>query len=223
MPPGVLPYYQPPIDPLGPAKRASLLMFIMGPLIFLAGACLVSVPSMLRVMPPNPQLTQTMQQLDEELHGDVDAKLMIGGVFSAVVGVAMLILAFFVRRGGRTACILGAVLAGLLGVWSVMNLLGGLLMGNVGGVCMSALMIASFGLMIAWLIQAIRASGRVTLAQQQYAAQYWQYQQTMQAYANAGYGYGVPPQGQVPVAPAAFQPPPPPPTAQPNPENPPSQ
>jgi hypothetical protein len=215
MQPGVPQYYAAPFDALLPAKRASLMMFIMGPLILLTGACMASVPSMVHMVPPTPEFTQAWQQMEDQLHGNAEIKMIAGGSVSAVIGLAMLILAFFVRGGGRTACIFGTTLVGLLSLYSAMNLLAGLFIGNIPGVCMSVLMFALFGLTLAWLIQAIRASRNVSLAQQQYAAQYWHYQQTMQAYANAGYGYGVPSQGQPPVPQTQIAPPPP------NPETPP--
>jgi hypothetical protein len=50
-------------------------------------------------------------------------------------------------------------------------------------------------LQLVWLISALRAGSQLAMAQQQYQAQYWQYQQNMQAYG----GY-VPPQTPPPSA-----------------------
>lgn len=213
--PPQMPYYAAPVDPLAPAKRASLMMFIVGPLIVLMGGCMLSMPPILRIS-PSPEVEQMRRQVEQELHAPLETVFTRYGAVMVVLGLVILTLAFFVRRAGRTSTVISCVLIGLLGLYSVLNVAGSLLMGNIAGACMSVLMVALFGLMLVWLIQAAIAAGNVHLAQQQYAAQYWQYQQTMQAYANSGYGYGYPSQAPPPAAP---QPPPaqPPSDAQPPP------
>ena len=65
---------------------------------------------------------------------------------------------------------------------------------------------SGFGLLLVWLIQAARASGRIRGMQSQYQQQYMQYQQMMQQYGQTpGYGYGYP----APPPPQAPAPPPP--------------
>ena len=77
---------------------------------------------------------------------------------------------------------------------------------GVGGACVSVLALSMFGLLLVWLIQAARASGRIRGMQSQYQQQYMQYQQMMQQYGQTpGYGYGYP----APPPPQAPAPPPP--------------
>jgi MFS family permease len=204
-PPGVQQYYAAPIDPLRHARRASIFMFIMGPLIFLTGTCMASVLPIIRMAPPSPDTDRLLQTASEQTHGHPEI-FTATGVLLLLLGSGMLVLAFFVRRGGRRSCTVGAVVMGLLAVYFLLNLLSSVVMGNIFAVVFSLLMIALFSMTLIWLIQAIRAAGTIQLAQQQYAAQYWHYQQTMQAHANAGYGYGQPPQAS-PPSPAVQQPP----------------
>jgi len=204
LPPGVQQYYSAPVDPLRHAKRASLLMFIIGPLILLGGTCMLSVPAIIRMAPPGAETDQMLQTIHEETHGHIEL-FSEGGAVAIVLGLGIVILGFFVRRGGSRSCTIGAAVMGLLAAWFLLNLLGCVVMGNIAGVFLSLILVGLFSATVIWLIQAIRASATIHLAQQQYAAQYWQYQQTMQAYANGGYGYGAAP--SPPPAPPAQEPP----------------
>ncbi len=204
LPPGVPQHYAAPDDPLRPAKRASLVMFIMGPLILLGGTCMMAVPAMLRAA-PSPEVEQLRQKLQAQSHMNMDTLMFNTGAVAAVVGLTLLLTGFFVRRGGKQSSIFAFATVFLTDAYLITNMLGCLVLGNVPAACMSALMVGLFSVLLVWLFQAIRASKNVALAQQQYAAQYWQYQQAMQAYAVSGYGYN---QGQVPPPIPSQQPPP---------------
>lgn len=124
-------------------------------------------------------------------------------------GLAFIVLAAFVRRGGLPSIIISVVLIVVMLIGSILPLFDPT--GVAPGLCFTALVIVALGTLLAMLIAAARASGRVTAARQQYQAQYWQYQQNMQAYGT-GYGYGQPQPGMYPPGyqPAAPPPPPPP-------------
>jgi len=188
VPPNVVPYYGPPIDPLRPARRASVLMFIVGPLLL---ACGVIVSSMRWVIPnvPPDQFRQLFQQMQSMSHLSVEeflSDIFREGVVITVIGLGYIVLAVLVRRGGRVPAILASMMTGLV----LLSIAGGILfsitmLGSVQGVCqlvMQLAIAAVFGSLMYLLIQAARASSGIKSAQQRYQAQYWQYQQNMQAY-----------------------------------------
>jgi len=208
-PPNVQPPYYPysgALDVLAPARRASVMMFILGPMLKLCGACVMSMPLMFSMMPQD-KLQPLLNQIQSQCGYPAKVVIPVLGAFIFLPGVAMLILAFFVRRGGRVSAILGCALVGLILLKSVVELLFSFLHPDpnvMGAICLDIFSVGIFGLLFFWLIQAARASSSVQQAQQQYLAQYWQYQQNMQAHS--GYGYAAPPQeGQ------SYQPAPPPP------------
>jgi low affinity Fe/Cu permease len=190
-------YYGAPIDALRPARRASLLMFIVGPVMLLLATCLFSMPAMMNAM-PGPQVDQLRARFAAQSPLSLETVCRVFSVVCAVPGLALIVLAFFVRGGGKIPAVLSCVVVGLIAVVLAINLIGSLAQASdpnvLPGVCFIVVALAVIVLQFVWLIQATIASGRVQLAQQQFAAQYWQYQQTMQAYANAGYGYQTPQQ-----------------------------
>jgi hypothetical protein len=213
MPPNVTPYYGAPPDSHAPAKRASVLMFILGPIILLLGGCFAAMPSMLAMAPPD-QARQMYDQFQNTYHvsaSEINVVFVVIGVVVLLVGLALLIMALFVRRGGKVATILAMVVTGLI----LLNSAGGLLLAllhmtdasALGGLCTNTFVLAIFGLLFVWLTQAFRASGKIRHAQQQYQAQYWQYQQNMQAYMHAQQQGGYPNQGYAQAGPPPVPPP----------------
>jgi hypothetical protein len=193
-------------------------MFILGPLLVLCGSCVMSMPLIFSAMPQD-KLQPMLDQIQSVYNYPAAIVLRVLGGVILLPGIVMLTLAFFVRRGGRVSAILASVLTALILLKSVVEIalsfVHGLDSNAAGAVCVDVLSLALFGLLLFWLIQAIRGSSSVNQAQQQYLAQYWQYQQTMQAHG--GYGYAAPPQeGQAyptppPLPGYQLQPPPPPP------------
>ncbi len=207
-------YYGAPVDALRPARRASLLMFIVGPLILLMATCLFSMPAIMNAS-PTPQVEQLRSKVAAQTSVSFDTLCRAFGAIVCVPGLLILVLAFFVRTGGKVATILSAVVVGLVSLLLILETIGGLVQASdpnaLMGLCVLVPCTAVLILQFVWLIQAAVASGNVQSAQQQYAQQYWQYQQTMQAYANAGYGYQTQPQASPPAAAPASVPPPLPP------------
>lgn len=203
-----LQYYSPPADPLGPAKRASILMFILGGMFMACGTCALGLVALPWDQVP-PEQMQALDQLEIQLGIPAKTAFIILGVIALTPGILFLSLGFFVRRGGKGASITATILTGLILVYLVYELIialmnPGMMQGNgAGGLCLSGLMIGLFTLLMVWLIQAIKASSRVKMMQDQYQAQYWQHQQQQQAY-----GYGYPPQEpNSPAPPPPLQPP----------------
>jgi hypothetical protein len=189
-------HYASPIDPLGASKRASLLLFILGPLGLLLGACLFSMPLLIKAA-PGPQADQLRDKVMQSTHMPAETIFPAMGAIFVVPALLMLIFAFFVRRGNRGATATSCALMGVLLAFWLVNTIGGMFLQPMDarsafGLCINVVLLAVFGLELFWLIAALRGSKNAQIAQQQYAAQYWQYQQAMQAYAYGQQQQGYP-------------------------------
>ena len=127
----------------------------------------------------------------------------VGVILSAVmllVGIAMIVLGVLTRQNSSpaivTGIILSSVMALLAGLFVLVMLVTGLTSPLMFGfACVLALPLALLILNVFWLAQALRARPQLRAMQAQYQSQFWQYQQTQQAYAQQQqpwYG-GVPP------------------------------
>ena len=242
-PPGApgLQYYPPgpPRDPLAPARRASVMLFILGGLGLACGLCIgiaawmvpaEALVEQLRSGPTANQLNQLPPGWTAE--GLARAAYTVAAVLILVSGMTFAILGLLVRRGGRGASITGIVLCTLMMLWILLNLLLGLTqIGRAPAVQIVVMLVfggslvAAAGFTIAWLAQAARAAPLMAWYRQQMQAQYWHYQQQQPAYSQRGapppgygYGYGqAPPSAsqQAPAPPSSdgAPPPPPPPAA----------
>ncbi len=241
LPPNVMPQYgAPPPDLLKPGRRASVLMFVLGGL--LTAVCLLDTVSTLAT--PTSEFAKQMQEMpgaSQQLKftaGQLKAVAIGMESLCILVGLSFAALGMGVRRGGKVSTIAAIVLTvvalAVLGimllagvVFSLQNPLG------VGMVCVLLIPTAILIWLGIWLIPAARALSGMSLAQQQYQAQYWQYQQNMQAYHQqqappTGYPtqayptQGHPPQGYPQAAaPPQAQPPQPPPAPPVDPNSPP--
>jgi len=210
-------YYQPaypaPQDPLAPARRASILMYILGGLVLLGGGCCIGVGILLpSLIEQQPELGAAISNVPGATEQLVQVAFVVFGILTLFLGVAQIILARFVSRGGKGAVITSIIVSILMGLF----LLFGVVQNAFNsaqkpaergmGVCMMCVPLAMLALLIVWLFQAFAAAGRVANIQQQYAQQYWQYYQRQQQYGGGPYQ----PPGQFP--PQMQSPPPPPPT-----------
>lgn len=207
------PYLQPPIDfssyppsgdLLGPARRAGVLMIVLGTLGVLMGACdlgralLISADEIAQQqavfnsmgLPQSPISPETARALGGVLAG-----------LTLLTGLAFVIDGVYVRRGSPTATTLGLVLAGGLGLLAGLIIL--LFVVAAFAVpplaAIACVMAVPLGLLIwafVWLFVASRQGPHLAAARQQYAAQYYHLQQQQQSYAQAGgYGMSSAPQG----------------------------
>ncbi len=124
--------------------------------------------------------------------------IIAGGAL--LFSLLILILAVFVRRGSGAAIITAIVIDSIIILGLGINVIGSLFQAlrnpsALVGVIIVVAMLAGFVLLLAWLIQALRATATIKAMQMQYQQQYWQYQQQQQMY---GYGYAQ----QQPAAPA---------------------
>ena len=121
------------------------------------------------------------------------------------------------RRGGIGSTVAALVLALVLLMILGLALLAMLILGLSQPImfamaCLPGIPFAMLILLCVWLVGALRATRQTSLAQQQYAAQYWQYQQNAQAHG--GYGYAAPQQPLSPLPPPSIPPQSPPPRSE---------
>ena len=200
-------YLPPPPAGSMAARRAGLLMFVLGPVVLLLGGCFFCVAAALPMMAAqSPQQVEDLRaKLTLPPNISLAAFMAVAGVIVAVPGVALLSLAAFVRRGRRWAVVTSLVIAALVLLYVALNVLAALVHvtsdgSNLVGGCLGVAVAAAFGLLVAWLIAALRAGPASTDPYQQYLAQYYHHQQMAQAYAagqggygqGGGYGYAVP-------------------------------
>lgn len=235
------PYQQPPFqrqydyyglpNPLGPARRASVLMFVLCGLGLLCGAFMtlfgvIVTPQFIAQMPNSAQLHEVELQLGISLQ----EMMIIAGIVCLVPGILYGIMGFLVRGGRTGAVVVSIVLTALTLVLILIQVPGAIAKGgdpaSLGAaLCMMGVPLVLCIVLLTTLIKALRAAPNVDAMQQQFQAQYWQSMQQQQA-AQLGYGYGMPPgygyaappnqppapPGQGPVEyQAPLMPPPPPP------------
>jgi hypothetical protein len=202
-------------DPLAPARRASVLMWVLGGLMMLLGVCNVvtafasPMEEVLHRQEAMMPSGQTPPLTAEQFR--IATIAMAGVIF--VIGAIVLTLGSGVRAGRSGAIVGSMVIAGVIELVLALSLLimmiAALKAPALGGfACVFAIPFGLFALLLVWLARSVHAAGRIRAMQQQYAMQYWQYQQQQQAY---GQGYGTPgvpppPQGYVPQPPGYASP-----------------
>ena len=198
-------------DPLGPAKRAGILMYVLGGMTFVSSFCCVGAGvSLPKLMADQPEAFAELQQIPNASMGTIQVAMFVLAGLVFFVGLIMIVLGTFVRGGSKGAIITAMVLTVLtmllLALWLLSSAVHLLAPPGVHslGLCMFLVPLALFGLLLFWLIGAMRAADRAMAGQ--YAMQYLQYaQQQQQTYGQYGY-----PQQQ-PQPPQSQQPPPMPP------------
>jgi hypothetical protein len=215
-------YYQPPPDPLAPAKRASILMFVLGGLSLCCGMCIgifAFIPWQ-QIVASSPDLAQMQSEFDK-LPFTPNMLFAIMAVIALAPGVLYIILGLFLRKGSMIAAITSIVLTLL---WVLMCLLsivtsfarlGAGRMSSAGGgnACVVFVCLALAILLLVWLVQAVKAISNLSLTTSQYQQQYWQYQQGNQMPPIAMPGQQQPPMPPPPTFDNNSPNPPPPPTA----------
>jgi hypothetical protein len=180
-----------------PARRAGVLMIVMGALTLAFGMCsgigLVLpeelVKQQLEIMPATPDRPMTIDSLRRQ--SLISLILLVGA------GIPMIVIGVFVRRAGKAALITGIVIASLAILFLGLSAISALALATrspvmVLSACVTAIPLALFILLLVWLIQAVRGASGLQQMQSAYQQQYWQYQQQQQAYGLPGQGF--PPQ-----------------------------
>ena len=186
-------------DLRAPARRAGILMIVLGVLGVIAGLCLAFFSAFIGsgqyATDPNfREMQAQIQEIESKAGVSAQTIFLVMGIVPLAVGALMGGLGFFVRGGGLIPVVLAMVLDGLLVLMFVFFVLAGLIQGGASGnaqlllgtVCMYGIPLVMVILLFFWLIQALRASSKIELARQQQQGQMWQYQQQQQAYRQPG-------------------------------------
>jgi hypothetical protein len=213
------PYSPPMVDPRAWAlaqphaagRAAALWQLVLGALLFLSGSCVVTAVAVVPDDVINKAIEQQHTVLPPFQNMSPAQELRLGmSIISGlmiVAGGVLLILIFFVRRGGRVSTVFSIVFTSIIAVILLINLVNGLmqLAGNPQVILPLALfggILALCAVTIAKLVAALKASGSAQMQAMQ-QAYYWM----MQHQQAGGYGYGQSAGGPGPSAP------PPPPAA----------
>ena len=181
-PPYAYPTGQTPIDPMAAARRASMLMFILGGLTIFMGLCMGAFAFMDlehlaaqggRPLPPLPQ----------GMSWTVVAGVF--GVIALLAGGMQLVVAGFVRRATTTPIVFGIVMSGLLLLYFLVNTFYGFTKGQPDAGVLSLMAFSIYALQLYFLMQALRNIPILKQMQAAYQAQYWQYVQQQQAYQSS--------------------------------------
>ena len=237
-------YYPQPYPPpqpspdelLAPARRAGVLMIVVGALSVGCGLCTAYHarnfdPGQAGASPEvQQQLQQQISLFETQTGMSFQNVLAAMGIIPLVIGAVVGAVGFYVRTGSFGWTVAATVITAGLLLITLGVLLVGLIQGAAAGpvfalaaTCIYGAPATLLALLMGWLVQAIRAGSHVEAARQRYQAQLWQYQQYQQAYlqqaqqsqppAGMGYHYPMPPALQQP-APGVPPPPPPPPAAE---------
>lgn len=220
-----LPYGQPygvgqAPDALSPARRASLLMFILGGLTLLGSLCCGLVGAMIpNLIAEQPEIMQDIQLPVEVTPNVLQIVMIVLAALIFLYGVLTLVLANFVRRGSKGATITAMILAVLVILYLTLNAVTAAVTQGpraAGGLCAIVIPAAIHILLLVWLVQALKSIPAFRAAQD-YQARYWDYVRQYQAWQQQQQmqqgAQPPPPPGQSPIQPPIQTPPmPPPPT-----------
>lgn len=176
---------------LAPARRAGVLMLVVGGLICAYGLC----NGLTILFAPAERLLE-QNRIFSGAEPQVSAEVFRGlGVFfsltALLIGLAHVGIALPVRKGHRGAITFGIILTCILGAIAGLFLLLALLVSLI----QPMMLIIAFGMLIPvavliwqfiWLLSARKAGTHLINARLHYQQQYAQYQQYQQMY---GYGY----------------------------------
>ncbi len=177
---------------LAPARRASIVMLVLGAITLACGACTAFVGTNLNRMPLQTQAK--LSQLEAQFNGTISFQsIFIGGGIGCglLPGVLLIILGILCRRGGIGVLIPALLLAIFSSLeWGYMVISSIIAIpqsgGAIGVFAATGLCLALAILMLVWIIQALRNSGKLAIARQQQAEQILYYQQ-MQQYQHQQY------------------------------------
>lgn len=219
---------QPDGDIMRPARRASIMLWVLGGL----GAALALCTTGGVWLIPADQLSEMFRKgippEQQANFANVDivkiyrVLVTIFGFIQLVVAAILLATASPVRRGGRAGIVTAIVTCVLILIACVVGFVvilgamafGGPVLSAVFDILLCGLVGAGAGVATLWLSQAFSASKRLL---QQQMMQYWQLQQQQQP--QAGYGYGAAMPAAAPLSAQNWlnlpPPPPPPPPSSP--------
>ena len=192
-------HYQPP-DLLVAARKAGLLVIVLGVLFALFGAC---NGGQALIMSPEDMAAQQAELQKagfpaESSFSPQAIRIMngISGTLILLLGLALIVDGVYVRRGSGVATITGLILTGFLGVITgglvLVFFIAAFAMPLIAG--LGCMFTVPLGLMV-WafvlLIAAARQRPQLAAAQQHYQAQFYHHQQQQQQPFGYAGGYGA--------------------------------
>ena len=210
MPPYAMPSaaYDPASPLLAPARRAGLLMIILGSI---TAAYFLCNGAAFIVMPTDQLFAHSALPPGQEMPFTPETLKKAGVIFSSfmlLIGIAMIVLGVMTRHSSSAAIVAGIILSSILALLAGLFVLVMLVTGLTAPLmfafaCVLAIPLALLILNLFWLAQALRAIPQLRAMQAQYQAQFWQYQQNQQAYAQQPWYGGVPPPPPPPPPPSS--------------------
>lgn len=187
----------PQADLLRPARRASILMFILAGLLLSCGVC-AGISSLMPIDHLDVEQRAPLGEMDERFSQSHGLIMGLTAGFVLLCGIGMLLLAIFVRRGGLGITLTSLILVGGLGLLLILVLVSNLVLAMqepimIVGACVPAIPLALIGLLGVWLIQAVRNAPRLAELRAGQSSAYWQSMQQGQQYGNSGYWPQQPP------------------------------
>jgi hypothetical protein len=184
-------------DPQAPARRAGLMMVVLGILMLLGGACIFGFGWVYPLDQLPPEQVQAIQKLESESGVPVQKVFIAMGVVLALPALLMLILGLFVRRGGMGSIVTSMVLVGLMILVEAFYVLLGMLQaasgqqGALAGLCMMVVPLVLLIVLMVMLVQAVK-NVRLVRASTQYSHPYWPQPDPRSFYGGGAYGMAPP-------------------------------
>ena len=184
----------PMANALTPARRAGTLQIIVGALMIIFGLC---AGFFVWAMP----LDQFFKEANVPPPPGVDLHLLRAAIIGTVIlafvaAVCEIVLGFFVRRGGRGPAVASVVINVAIVLYLASGVIGNLAHVGSGspqaalGVCFSIVPVALVGLLVAWLMQAVRGAAQVQAMREALQQQGWGQPPNYAQMVNPQQGYG---------------------------------
>ncbi|MGH7178821.1 MAG: hypothetical protein ACREJC_15690 [Tepidisphaeraceae bacterium] len=183
-------------DPRAPARRAAVLMWVLGALALLMGGCLSAIGASWSKVASVPEMAENLRQLEEQIHGSPQGFFVAFGIGMLLGAFVLIVIGVFLRGGGFGASLAAVIVASIMVLFFVVQLIGSLRVlstpGAVVGVLIVLMLLALCVLLLVWSIQALKNASLVRAMQGQFMAQQWPHPASPE-YPQGGYGYPTQP------------------------------
>lgn len=170
-----------------PAKISGIAMIVFGSLLCVCGVTGVTMSffPIEQILSQMPGAQEQLSQIMQDSGMSVGRMLLLNGISNTVMGLPVLVLGVFVRRGGTGWLIASLVVVLLLSLLLLVSAIGSLRAGPANA-CVGFVFVAAVVCIAVGLILALRNNGRIREMQRQmqmqmYAQQQYQQQQMQRA------------------------------------------
>jgi hypothetical protein len=214
-----------PLDQLlAPARRASVIMFVIAGLLLPCGllsgiaAAFISSADLSQMPAESAAMFRKMEQQLASMGLSMAAVVTTAAVIMLVLGIALIVIGVIVRRGGMGGAVAGIVISCVLLLFAGMSVLAAVTKGAGLDACVWGIFLVLVIFLLVSLFGAARNAGRVAAMRAQFGGMMPYYPQDMSG-QQAGYPppqqqQQWPPPGQWPGQGGWAPPPPPPPPGQ---------